>query len=477
MPRLSLGLSEPRTEATAGGLAAGSLALLLLGLLILGIAAVGNPANYYYLALAVGVATLWVALRQVQDERRFLGLVLLVGALLRLGVLATLYGYLDRLNGLPFLFGPAGDDYFYHSMATEIASAWHHGRPFHFPDLYGFSGSYYKVFPYLNAAAYYALGAFPLLFRLLNLAAGVATCALTYRIAKRIFDQGTARIAVLLVALSPELIFWSATQYKDTLLALLLLLATWLFLKWEARPRPAMLMAAMGTLAAAGTLRFPAFIQGLLILSVYLFFTRLKGKRLMALLVLGALAGIIALALLLGSDYLSFLSDPSRILGKFTQRFDFISGVLDWRLMLLAPLILPLFMPFVLMLPIPLFIQMASPFAIINQYLLPGAIAWQILLPFFAIGTWKAIRERHAHGTLLAGWIGITVASLVISFLILTFRHRVQMIPFQLILTAYGLHLGARDSRIMRGISLYLLLVPLIVLGYNLLRLRYGSAW
>lgn len=454
-----------------------SLISLLFGWLILGSHWAGNPLNYGYFGLTLGAIAVWGFLITIREERPFLLAALGTAIGLRCLILLVTYDYLSTINGMPFLFAQSGDDHFYHSTAVEIGAAWNQGRAFRFPDLYGLSGAYYQVFPFINALLYHTIGASPLTMRLLNLVVGTISCLLVYLIAKRIFDAPTARVAAALMVVSPDLLFWGATQYKDTLLVFLILVALWCFLEWERTRRNAYVLATLATLVVAGTIRFPSVLQALLLGGIYLYFTRFRKHKGVAFAFVAGLLAVLVAVGFLGSDYLAFLSDPARILAKFTQRFDFVANLIDPRVLLLGMLALPFVLLAVFLIPVPLIIQLASPFAVINQYLLPGAIAWHLMVPFFAAGLWQIVRERHSKGALLVGWVGTTMITLLVSFLILTLRHRLQMLPFQLMLAAYGMVVCTQHTKAGRAVTVYYLLLPVLVLAYNLLRLRYGSSW
>lgn len=163
------------------------------------------------------------------------GLVLVLAMIVRAAVLASLLKtpYSDFL---------LWDERFYHEWAKKIADG-----------TFSSSAVYeYSPLPaYLWAALYKIFSPSVASVRAFNLVAGVAVCAVTYAIARDLFDAKTALLASCLAAFCDYLALMSAVPMKETVTVLLFSVAVLFFVKSVKRPR-ALFGACLG--AAAGLL-------------------------------------------------------------------------------------------------------------------------------------------------------------------------------------------------------------------------------
>lgn len=147
-------------------------------------------------------------------EKRFLRDVFLAALLLRLvWVVASYYYYLNNV-GVPFEFGYA-DSMGYHETALWLSSTTISEGLYAFfgPDSVSVSDSGYAL--YLGLL-YRIFGPNIILPRILKAFISAFTCILVYRLASRMFDEKTGRMAAIMCALMPNLIIYCGYHLKET---------------------------------------------------------------------------------------------------------------------------------------------------------------------------------------------------------------------------------------------------------------------
>ncbi|MBI3289063.1 MAG: glycosyltransferase family 39 protein [Elusimicrobia bacterium] len=161
------------------------------------------------------------------------------------------------------------------ALALRLGYAWHGHRAGYVPtaaDQYEtialnlLSGSGYSiepgiptaqrepVYPLFIAACYAPFGRQPWLVLLLQCLMGTATCALAAGLARRLFGERVGVAALAACAIHPQLIYYSAYFFRDTVLAVLFAVLARFSADWSAEPGdPAGDAGAkLGGLAAAG---------------------------------------------------------------------------------------------------------------------------------------------------------------------------------------------------------------------------------
>jgi hypothetical protein len=184
-------------------------------------------------------AVLWLvpAATRRWTADRALGRIVLAACLLR-AVLATTF-YLASLWELPllrslqlghgfWLFAP--DASYFDEYARGAATALRAGLSL--PFVYGS-----PEFPLVVTAAYWLIGAHPLLIVWLNVTLAAVTIALGYLIARRIWSVEAGRVTAALIAFWPSSVLWSTQMLKDTLENFLVMAFLWGFLQiaWPSR--------------------------------------------------------------------------------------------------------------------------------------------------------------------------------------------------------------------------------------------------
>lgn len=160
-----------------------------------------------------------------------------------------------------------GDDAEYFFLSRAFAS-WLHGQPLppYVPPWWNADSYLFGTFVYLEGGLFYVFGPDPHLMLLLNGAAHVVTALLLYDMARRVFGDRSAMIALVAVLIFPSLVLWSSLNLKDALSLLLLTTVFWLLQRFQARPRVTPILVAFVLLILMESLRRYLFVGILLLM-------------------------------------------------------------------------------------------------------------------------------------------------------------------------------------------------------------------
>ncbi|MGC4081730.1 MAG: glycosyltransferase family 39 protein [Vicinamibacterales bacterium] len=204
------------------------------------------PAGYVPVVLGAGIGVVllrfappFVARLATYPAPRFLTLVLLLATALRIA--AVLF----------FPLEPRADDEQFHRYAVAMLSGQGYGTP-------GFRAWFPPGMSLLLTAWYWLTAASPLAGKLLHVLLGVALTWQVWAFARMFTSETTARVAMLLVALFPTLVFYTATLGYETLLALLVVIVCRIALVVARTPRPLVLhLVGLGLCLGVGALVKP----------------------------------------------------------------------------------------------------------------------------------------------------------------------------------------------------------------------------
>jgi len=177
---------------------------------------------FFSLSIVLGLLGVSIAKSQSSGDSAFQVKLFAISFVIRVILAILFYQYFVSNIGEPFLsFG--NDDFGYHTRALDLASNW------------ASSGIYYPShhaagYDSLIALFYLFLGPVPLVVRLLNCFAGSLAAVYSYRIGNYLFGKKIGRLAGFLIALMPDFLFWSVVQYRDIIIAVLLLYLVWFFI-------------------------------------------------------------------------------------------------------------------------------------------------------------------------------------------------------------------------------------------------------
>jgi hypothetical protein len=239
------GALADRAVAVTIGAAAGIAAGLAL--------TTGSPAAAGGAVVLVAGVLGVVRLIAPHAERGDLAKIAAFAVTLRLAAAAVLYVGAIAAGKGGFI---TGDDRGYSQVAWGYAQ-WLHGTPFapYVPPGWGGDASLLGTFTYLTSAVYYAFGFQPLLVSFINAAAVTVAMLLVWDIGRGIFGPKPAAVAIVLLALDPANIVFSALHLKDSLSLLIVAAVIWSIIRFQAHPTFHRLAAAAVGIALMYSIR------------------------------------------------------------------------------------------------------------------------------------------------------------------------------------------------------------------------------
>lgn len=161
-----------------------------------------------------GLTSYWTKDWNRFPEKTYLKYLFGVAVFLRLIWVVGSYYYYNQVTGKPFEY-QALDSFGYHTEAEWLASEnWSVTWDYYFgPGSHGISDVGYPL--YLTVI-YKIFGPLVIIPRFIKALLGAFTCVLIYKISKRTFGDSVARIAGLMTALMPNLIFYCGYHLKET---------------------------------------------------------------------------------------------------------------------------------------------------------------------------------------------------------------------------------------------------------------------
>lgn len=214
------------------------------------------------------------------SERRHAALV----AAVLLAALAVRVSMLRGLRGTLYWAGLSPDEDTYHKWAVRLVAG---------EDVAAFAPDFPRLPARVLAAVYELTGADSSHARWLNVALGVAACALIYAIGRVLYGRNVGLIAAVLAAFSESLVFYSATVLHTGLGVALAGAVVWVAascLQSSERLVHARFAAAGLLLGLLINVRGNGVVLGLLMISIALLAARAAGRKLLAAQLLSLLA-------------------------------------------------------------------------------------------------------------------------------------------------------------------------------------------
>lgn len=411
-----------------------------------------------------------------------MGVLFILGLMVR-GVAAVVVElWLRVATGTPFLFGYLGDDSRYYEAAVHMARRWDTGG-FQVPAVL-----YTQGYEAALAVGFWLLGPAVWLGKAFGVAIGAAIAPAVYRLVRDLDGRESAWTAGVITALFPPLVFWSTLLYKDTLLTLALvvvLVSGMRFLSRGGSALVAVLSAAVG-MGIVGAFRLQSVLIAALALSASAVANPVRAGRRRLLRNLarvllpvgGALAGLFifssryfaiggpGLFRYLGLDRINTFYEV-RSLAFQTTSAPVEGAFLSLPIQLIASFVLPL----------PLFVDVGSPWTATEHAMLAGNIIWLWLLYYALLGIAKADRRNWLNWLPLILVIVGTASGIAVRGYAMIYRHKVQMYPFVIIIASMamvrvrrGTWTDEKAPRWLWGVGL----ASLIVL-YNFLRVGIAA--
>lgn len=303
-----------------------------------------------------------------------------------------------------------------------------------------------------------------------------AYCAICiYRVAKRHFGEGTARIAALFIALNPNMIYWCGNMFKETEMIFLVCLAVDNFDKGlSAGNRFTFRSLFPGMLATLAVFFFRAPLAIVIFLAVFAHIVMASnrvmntGKKI--------LAGVLLSAILAVS-----MGDQIRTQSKElveTAQSDRQENNMEWRgrreggNSFAKYASAAVFAPLIFTIPFPTFNQ-ANEVQLLQVQLSGGSYIKNIfsffvilvLLMMMISGEWR----RHVF--ILAYTVGYHVV-LVMSSFAQSGRFHMPVWPMLMLFAAYGIQIAKTNARVRRWFPLVLVIEVVACLAWNWFKLK-----
>ena len=424
---------------------------VLVFLSVIALPTLGGQSFLTYLVLSIAFLALgWILARGCGQDRHWGWNVYLVAYTIRLLSTLVVYSYLNETTGVPYF---SNDDSAYSLVPAGETGYWLVDSIFRNPG-----------YPILIQALYRFFGRDVLVARLFNAWFGAIQIFLVYRLALYMFEPRIARIAALVVALHPLLIFYSSLTYKDTLLGLFLLLyldgAFDLTSNRSLRSSTSVVKIVVASIGIA-LARIDLASILVLLLAIHLVWN----GRVKAALVVGM---VIFLGLFIGRAWLSD-SGSSRLMLPTTDGVMVNREIMMERVIDLSEARLSQYIYVLGDTPLGIILQAAAlsvlmfvslqpnPNGPLSIVTVPYNFGWYSLLPLVLFGLISLVRTRPRTSAIL--WIvWVAVPIMAAGTLLMNPRYRVQVMPIDAILVALAISTMGRSKRF-----LYKLLVVMEV--------------
>lgn len=369
--------------------------------------------------------------------------------LLRTILLYAVYYYLVNVGGDGFVFA---DDRNYDIAGTQIAALLKVGKDGYMLHSWQQNPGYF----YFNGWLYSILGTDTFSARVTNAFLSSMTAILVFEIARMLFNLRVAKIAGLLSAFMPNIMFLSVLQFKDTALIFVMVFTVYLLVSKKDQK-----ITFFSVISLSFALYIMWFLRkdftlpyiGIVFLWLILRYTGLeKWIERMQKSGLSAFAGI-ALLVIIGAVLIGFANTNAGHV--FVERFDRITGdnqeftenastaqigfSRHLRINSLADAYkLPVAVAFTTILPLPSFgLLTSSKQAGLVLYSISN-IAFILLLPFVIVG-FSLIKDTGFANTVMLKWVPLILLIGISIVFMGVLRYKEQLMPFFIIWAALAL--------------------------------------
>ena len=416
-------------------------------------------------------------------EKAFIKNVFVVGLVARLLWIGYCYFFFN-LDYYGNTFGDTADVEWYMPFGAAIADWIRDGFPVPFGDLMnGWNAAVDDIgYPiWLAIDNLLSFGESDVLVPMLIKCLVGAYCAiLIYRIAKRHFGEGTARMAALFVALNPNMIYWCGTLMKETELVFLCCLCVDLVDRtFTSGAKLTFKSLLPGVLVGAYVFFFRAPLAIVLFLAMFAHIVMASGKVMSAgkKIIAGVMVGIV---LLVGmGDRLRTQSE--RVMSSIQS--DEQAQNMKWRenradakgnqnKLITKYAGAAVFAPLIFTIPFPTF-NVAMENQIVQRQLSGGNYIKNILSFFVLLVMFLMLisGEWRKHVFILAYTLGY-LAALVFSNFAHSSRFHMPIWPFLMLFAAYGIQISKSNPRYRRWFTIALVVEVVACLGWNYFKLK-----
>ncbi len=377
------------------------------------------------------------------------------------------YIYYQWMTGQPFEFQSA-DSLGYHNEAIWLAGLLKDDK---WPVYTAYIGKNYSDlgYPTYLGILYYLFGDSVLLPRLIKVLLGSVTCLFVYKIARNNFGEKTGRMAGIMAMLVPNLIYYCGLHVKET--EMVFLMVCFVYLGDKLIRKRAIKLSDLSWLFIIGALLFlfRTVLAACLIGSIGLatFFTAKQASvisRRVGLVSVLVLASLLIIVTPVGDNITEYLKASDQSQSRQMRSFSMREG--GNKLANYGSR--GMFLPVMLIAPFPTLVYIYDQ---PNAMMLGGAYFTRNVYAFFVfVALFVLYRQKQLQKhVLLLSVIFSYIFVLASSGFALSERFHLPLVPFLLILAAYGISQMNRKNT--RYYVPYLVLLGLFIIGWNWFKL------
>ena len=399
------------------------------------------------------------------DEKIFVKKVFWLALILRLIWVVFSYYYFIWMTGKPFMYG-AADAIGYDGEARWI-NALYNADMMHVYFLDYLKGGYSDAgFPLYISFFYYFSDSSIILIRIVNALLGAWSVILVYKLSIRNFGEKTAKIAAIITAVMPILIFYCGLHLKEVIMTFLLVFFIeradyFLYAKAPKNLLTFVFTVVLGfalfcfrtVLAAVAFLSF--FIN-----TVFSSNSKIKNSKKVIFIILIIFVGLYFLKTKFKNEVGQYYSDKGTNLQKKMVSYSRGNKLAKYGKA-------SVFMPVILIAPFPTIVDVGQK----KLQIVSGALYIRNILAFFTLlGIIYIFKRKILRNHLLI--LGILCGYLIVlanSGFALSERFHYPIIPFIIILAAFGITKFRSAHR--KYFSLYLCFIFLLIVGWNVFKL------
>jgi hypothetical protein len=379
------------------------------------------------------------------------------------------------LNDGTFFEPRAADSVLYHEHGVDLAKMF---RNFDFkPGSYLTDSDYsdygYNVF---LGVIYSLFGSFTIIARLFHCLLHALSCMLIFKITSIIFDFKSAKLASILNAFSPHLLFFVGVSLKETLMIFLLLNSTYQSIEIILNQKINLLKLTIFISTILSLFFFRTVLGIVFLVSFSLFYISNMTFKKNIYRIISLLGLLIAFTIVI--YYISEIGFTKKIIETIglsntqtdAELADKISKGNGSGLSVKIALVIPLLFFSVLVAPFPTIVFLDDQTEIVWLY--SGCLLKNLLVFFAIVGVFNALRFVRKKSLLV---IGILISySLVISVAAqsTSIRYQLVSLPFIHIIAAYGIYRFNTKLKSVWFIYLFFIFISIVSWNYFKLSIR-----
>jgi len=407
---------------------------------------------------------------KLYTEKEFIVKIMILGFILRVGMMFILYFLLNQLQGGHFYYGKdIGDDWSYHKVGLLFKD-----EPTLILKNFSLFPVDYSLYPFLVALIYKYLIPHTLVARGVNVVINSITVGIFYLFVKNVTqEERIPKLATLFFCFSPSFIFFSSLQLKDAMLVgisfSLLLICSKI---WKEKN-----IIKLGILSilyfAISYSFFYIRVQFFFLFLLFYLLSLIYNFKIFFLNHFNLVCTLVVVGILMFKGVSLISQIPTEALWKL--KLDFIlmefARFEKWRTMEKLGILLPIVTAGLgLILPLPLLIRLPHPSAPYCPELIKLPLALEIFFtaPILVLGVYQLIKKKEKKGLMKTlVFLIIIYGGLVVTNFITYERHRLLFTGLSFLFIAYKIVKGGLNFNLLFWVYF---LQGVITFGYNFMR-------